>query len=88
MEGDVSAELFTEQGLPDVGVDAFVVVGPWVWDLIGGERVMFGAFLDGELSRTCEHGPLQFLGDFTIEGVNLGKGGTLGLLLPVNQGFG
>ena len=88
MEGDVPAELFTEQSFPDVGVDAFVVVGPWVWDLVWGERVMFGALLDGKLSGTCEHGPLQFLEDFAVEGVDLGEGGTLGLLLPVNQGFG
>ena len=88
VEGDIPAELFTEQGLPDVGVDAFVVVGSWVRDLVWGERVMFGAFLEGKLSRACEHGPLQFLEDFPIEGVNLGRGGSLGLPLLVNNGFG
>jgi hypothetical protein len=84
MEGRAPAELFTEHGLPDVGVDAFVVVGPWVWDLVWGERVMFGAALEGKLSRTCEHRPLQFLEDFAIEGVNLGRGGFLRRLLAVN----
>ena len=88
MKGDVPAELFTEQGLPDVGIYAFVVVGSWVRDLVWLERVMFGAILDGKLSRTREHGPLQFLEDFAIEGVNLRKGGTLGLLFPVDQEFG
>ena len=55
MEGDVLAELFTENGLPDVGVDAFVVVGPGIWDLVGGERMVLDLFLEGKLGRTREH---------------------------------
>lgn len=86
MEGDVPAELFTKHGLPDVGVDAFVVVRPRVWRYVGGEWVVFGVVLEGELSRTCEHRPFQFLEDFTIEGVNLGKRGRL-RWLPINQEF-
>ena len=86
MEGNVPTELFTEKGLPDVRIDAFVVVRSWVGDLFWGERVMFGAFLDGELGRTCKHSPLQFLEDFAIEGVNLGEGGLRWVLL-VNWGF-
>jgi len=66
MEGDVPAELFTEHGLPDVGVDAFVVVRSWVRDLFWGERVMLGFVLEGELSRTCEHRLPQFLEYFAI----------------------
>lgn len=88
MKSDVPAELFTKQGFPDVGIDAFVVVGSWVWDLFWGKRVVFGAVLEGKLGRTCEHRLSQFLEDFAIEGVNLGEGGRLGRLLPVNQGFG
>ena len=75
MEGDVSAELFTIQGLPDVGVDAFVVVGSRVWDLVRGERMVFDAVFEGELGRTCEHRLLELLEDFAIEGVNLGGRG-------------
>jgi len=83
MKGDVPAELFTEHGLPDVGVDAFVVVRSWVRDLFWRERVVPGLVLEGELSRTREHRPLQFLEDFAIEGVDLGKRG----LFPVDWGF-
>ena len=88
MEGDVSAELFTEQGLPDVGVDALVVVRPWIRDLVWRERVVLCVVLEGELSRTCEHRPLQLLEDFAVEGVYLGRGGRLSWLFPVNWGFG
>ena len=87
VEGDIPAELFTEHGLPDVGVDTFVVVRSRVWHLVRRKRVMFGVVLEGELSRTCEHRPLRFLGDFAIEGVYLGKKGRL-RWLPINWGFG
>ena len=83
MEGDIPAELFTEHGLPDVGIDAFVVVGPWVWDLFWRERVVFGFVLEGELSGACEHRLFQSLEDFAIEGVNLGAGSRLRRQLPV-----
>ena len=83
MESDVTTELFTEHGLPDVGVDAFVVVGPRVWNLFWRERVVFRLVLEGELGRTCEHRPFQFLENFAVEGVDLGKGGRLGRLPPV-----
>jgi len=77
VESNVPAELFTEHGLPDVGVNALVVVGPWVRDFVCRERVILGIVLEGELSRTCKHRPLQLLEDFAIEGVYLGKGGRL-----------
>ena len=88
MEGDVPAELLTEHVLPDVGVDAFVVVRPWVRGLIWRERVMFDVVLKGELGRTCEHRPLQLQEDFAVEGVYLGRGGRLSWLLPINWVFG
>ena len=85
MEGDVPAVLFTEDGFPYVGVEALVVVGSRVWDFVRGERVMFGVVLERELSGTSEHGLLQFPEDFTIEGVNLGKGRDLSrILLALN----
>jgi hypothetical protein len=40
--------------------------------------------LEGELSGTREHRMLQFPEDFSIEGVNLGKGGLSSILLPLN----
>lgn len=84
MEGDVPAELFAEHRLPDVGVDAFVVVGSWVWDLVWGVRVVFDVVLEGKLGRTGEHCPLQFLENFAIKGVNLGGRSRLRWLHPVN----
>jgi hypothetical protein len=57
MEGDVPAELLTKHVLPDVGVDAFVVVRPWVGDLIWRETVVLCVIFESELERTCEHGP-------------------------------
>lgn len=74
MEGDVPAILLAKQGFPDVGVEALVVVRSRIWDLVRGERVMPRVVLEGELGGTCEHGMLEFLEDFAIEGVNLGKG--------------
>lgn len=89
MKGNVPAVLFTEQGLPDVGVEALVVVRSRIWDLVRGERVMLRAVLEGELSGTGEHRQLQFLEDFSIEGVNLGKGRDASSFEPlINQGFG
>lgn len=84
MEGDVSTILLAEHGFPYVGVEALVVVRSWIWDLVRGERVEFCVVLEGELSRTGEHRLLQFLEDFTIEGVNLGKGDLPSLLVPLN----
>ena len=55
MESDVPAELLTKHVLPDVGVDAFVVIRPGVRDLIWRERVVLCVVLEGELGRTCEH---------------------------------
>jgi hypothetical protein len=77
MESDVSAVLFTEHGLPDIGVDAFVVVRSRIWHLGWGERVVLRVVLESELSGTGEHRPLQLQEDFPIEGVYLGKGGLL-----------
>lgn len=58
MEGDIPTELLAKHGLPDVGVDALVVVRSRVWDLVRRERVMLYAVLERELSRTCKHRPL------------------------------
>lgn len=88
MEGDVSTELLTEHVLPDVSVDAFVVVRPWVWGLGWRERVMLYVVLKGELGGTREHRPLQLQEDFAVEGVYLGRGGRLNWLLPINWVFG
>lgn len=73
VESDVPAELFTKHGLPDVGVDAFVVVRSRVWDLAWRERVVLYVVLEGKLSRTREHRLFQLLEDFAIEGVYLGE---------------
>ena len=88
MEGDVPTKLFTKHVLPDVGIDAFVVVRPWVRGLVWREWVMFCVILEGELSRACEHRPLQLQEDFAVEGVYLGRGGRLSWLFPINWGFG
>ena len=88
VESDIPAELFTKYGLPDVGIDAFVVVRSRVWDLARRERVVLYVVLESELSRTCEHGLLQLLEDFAIKGVYLGEGGRLSWPLLVDQGFG
>ena len=84
MEGDISAVLFAEDGLPDVGVYAFVVIGPRIWHLFRWVRMVLCVVLEGELCGTCEHRLLQFFEDFAIEGVNLGKRGLLGCLVPIN----
>ena len=84
MEGDVPAVLLTKHGLPYVGVEALVVVRSRIWYLVRGERVVFRVVLEGELGGTCEHRLLQFPEDFTIEGVNLGKGNVFSILHPLN----
>ena len=84
MEGDVPAVLLAEHGLPYVGVETLVVVGSRIWDLVRGEGVVPYVVLEGELGGTCEHRLLQFLEDFSIEGVNLGKGDLPRFLLALN----
>jgi hypothetical protein len=88
VEGNVPAVLLTKHGLPDICVEAFMVIGSRIWDLFWGERVVFRVVLEGELSRPREHRLLQFLEDFAIEGGNLGKRDHFDRLLSINWGFG
>lgn len=84
MESDVPVMLLTEHGLPNVGVEAFVVIRSRVRDLLCREGMVFSVVLEGELGGTGEHRLLQFPEDFPIEGAYLGKRGLLHRLLPLN----
>lgn len=88
MESNIPAILFTEHSFPNIGVDAFVVIGSRIWDLVWRERMMPRIVLESELGRTCQHCLLQFLEDFAIDGVNLGERGLSGQGFPDNWGFG
>ena len=83
VEGDIPAELFTEHGFPDVGIDAFVVVRSWVRDLFRRKRVVFHLVLEGELSRASKHRRIWLLGDFGVGGGNLGRWDRPSWSLPV-----